>query len=50
VTIGVGGNAAETTGTFTIQLTRAFLAPPAPSRSFLGRFSLKPASARLKAR
>jgi hypothetical protein len=50
VTIGVGGNAAETSGAFTIQLTRAFLGSPAPSRSFRGSSSLKPASGRLKQR
>lgn len=50
VTIGVGGNAADTSGAFTIQLTRAFLAPPAPSHRFWSQFSLKPASAHLKQR
>lgn len=50
VTIGVGGNAGETTGAFTLQLTRAFLAPPAPSHRFPGQLALKPASSRLKRR
>ncbi|HTK56587.1 MAG TPA: hypothetical protein VL295_07175 [Gemmatimonadales bacterium] len=50
VTIGVGGNAAQTTGAFTLQLTRAFLAPPAPSHRFPGQLALKPASSRVKLR
>ena len=50
ITIGVGGNAADTSGAFTIQLTRALLAAPAPSHTFPGMLSLKPASAHIKTR
>lgn len=50
VTIGVGGNNQQTTGAFTIQLTRAFLAPPAPSHRFPGQFALKPFPGRIKER